>query len=294
MELNLDKATVLRSKMPVYLSLIIYIICVGAFLLMLEGLIVLMMPIENDEITMKLMFVSQMVMIIAVIGATWLVLRVIDRLPFSILGISIRGRGPDIFYGLAAALAIFAVGFSFSCGVGLVVIDGFAFDLWALCYSFIFYLAVSISEEIMCRGYILGRLLQANVNRFLALFISSLIFAIFHMFNPNITILAFINILIAGCMMGVVYLYTRNLWFPISLHLFWNWIQGPILGYDVSGMKLTPTLINITLPADNVWNGGMFGFEGSVVCTILMLIFIACVIFYFQKKIKRENSQVAF
>ena len=98
----------------------------------------------------------------------------------------------------------------------------------------------------------------------------------------------------AGCMIGVHYLYTSNLWFPISLHLFWNWIQGPILGYDVSGMKLTPTLINITLPADNVWNGGMFGFEGSVVCTILMLIFIACVIFYFQKKIKRENSQTAF
>ena len=292
MKLYIDKTTILHTKMPVYLSVIIYILSVGAFLLMLEGLFLLMMPL-NDGISMKIMFISQMVMVFAVFAATAFVLQVVDRLPFSIMGLSIRGRGYDIFYGLATALAIYAIGFSFTAGLGFVVIDGFSFDLWTLFYSFIFFFAVAISEEVMCRGYILGRMLQANVNRFLALFLSSLVFALLHMFNPNITVLSFINILIAGCMMGVVYLYTRNLWFPISLHLFWNWIQGPILGYEVSGMELMPSFIQLSLPSNNMWNGGMFGFEGSIVCTVLMLIFIAGIIIYFQNKVKRENSQAA-
>ena len=94
-------------------------------------------------------------------------------------------------------------------------------------------------------------------------------------------------------MLGLVFLFTRNLWFAISLHLFWNWIQGSVLGYDVSGTKPMPGLLQISIPENNVWSGGMFGFEGSLVCTFCMLFFIVSVTIYFNKKAKQKNSAMA-
>ncbi len=61
-----------------------------------------------------------------------------------------------------------------------------------------------------------------------------------------------LNLLLAGMLLGASYLYTRNLCFPISLHLFWNWIQGPILGYQVSGNNFTTSMLTLRMPEENV------------------------------------------
>lgn len=53
---------------------------------------------------------------------------------------------------------------------------------------------------------------------------------------------------------------------------FWNWIQGPVLGYEVSGNKFCNGLLALRLPEANLINGGAFGFEGSVLCTVLMVV----------------------
>lgn len=99
-----------------------------------------------------------------------------------------------------------------------------------------------------------------------------------HVFNPNFSLIAFLNILLAGILIGSTYIYTRNLWFPIALHLFWNWLQGPILGFEVSGGQLGGTLLSLELPEENIINGGAFGFEGSVLCTALIIIAIAIIL----------------
>ena len=291
---NLDntEATTNRRRIPVFLSLLIYITCFFLVLVSLQSIVYLLVPNSNEE-SLELMFLSQVAMLATVLIVTAIVWLLIDRLPLSLLGLPVRGRGKDILCGMLVAIAIYAVGFGICCATGLVVIDSISFNISALCYSFIFFILVSLSEEIMCRGYLLGRMLQSKTNRYVALLISSLIFALLHVFNPNITVLSFVNIWLAGCMLGVTYLYTRNLWFPISLHLFWNWIQGPVLGYEVSGMSLFPTMLHTSMPVKNSWNGGMFGFEGSLICTILMLIFTISVIVYFERKKQKENPQTA-
>ena len=85
------------------------------------------------------------------------------------------------------------------------------------------------------------------------------------------------------CYWELPYLYTRNLWFPISLHFFWNWIQGPVLGYEVSGNRFCETLFSLRLPANNLINGGAFGFEGSLVCTVLATLFTLFIIWWFEQ-----------
>lgn len=98
--------------------------------------------------------------------------------------------------------------------------------------------------------------------------------------------LPFINILLAGLLLGFMYIYTRNLWFPISLHLFWNWLQGPVLGFEVSGADFDKTLLTLNLPTKSILNGGDFGFEGSIICTALIAILIG--VLWFTQHRRKE------
>lgn len=100
---------------------------------------------------------------------------------------------------------------------------------------------VAFAEELVFRGYILNNLLQ-SMNKWTALIISSLLFTLFHLSNPDISLLALLNIFLSGLMLGINYIFTKNLWFAILLHFSWNFYEGPILGYKVSGLTLESLL----------------------------------------------------
>ena len=105
-----------------------------------------------------------------------------------------------------------------------------------------------------------------------------------HFFNPNVAFLPLLNLVLAGCLLGVTFLYTRNLWFRISLLLFWNWLMGPVLGFLVRGTILGSSLLQLQFPDNNILNGGDFGFEGSIICTVLLNLMSGCSIWYFERK----------
>ena len=208
----------------------------------------------------------------------------IEGKPFSDLGLAFKGRIKDLFIGLIISVLIYALGFAILLLTGSIEVSGWSFSPTVLVYSWFFFLLVSFNEEIMVRGFVLGRLLNTRMNRFVALCISSIIFSLLHIFNPGISVLSMINLFLAGLLLGIPFIYTRNLALPISLHLFWNWIQGPVLGFKVSGNNLSSSLLEINLPKDNLLNGGAFGFEGSMVCAILQVLFITILIFWGEKK----------
>ena len=164
-----------------------------------------------------------------------------------------------------------------------IEIAGVVFNPSSLLISFVFFLLVAITEEFALRGFVLERMLQGGVNKFWALFLSATLFSLVHIANPNFDFLSFINILLAGILLGSSYIYTRNLCFPIALHWFWNWIQGPVLGYEVSGNKFCDGLLTLHLPEANLINGGAFGFEGSILCTVLMVAGTAVILKMFRK-----------
>jgi membrane protease YdiL (CAAX protease family) len=132
---------------------------------------------------------------------------------------------------------------------------------------------IAFSEELVFRGYVLSNLLESFSNKWIALLLSALCFAIFHFSGPGINALAFANLFLAGVLLGINYIYTRNLWFSMSLHLSWNFFQGPLLGSHVSGLSL-PTLLQTEMKGDWLITGGEFGLEGSVLNTALSLIAI--------------------
>lgn len=223
-------------------------------------------------------------MLIGVCISSFILMRYWEHVPFSDLGLAVKGRAKDVLWGALVAAILYIAGFGILLSSGVIEVVGVHFDAESLCLSWILMLLVAVSEEIAMRGFVLGRLLNAGVGRYWALFISSALFSLMHLFNPNFSFLPFLNILLAGVLLGASYIYTRNLWFPISLHLFWNWIQGPLLGYQVSGGNFGDTLLALHLSEDNIINGGAFGFEGSIICTVLVIIGALVIMKYYSKK----------
>lgn len=225
---------------------------------------------------------SETLMLIGIFLSAWIVWH-FRGVSLAGLGRSLAIRKKDLLSGISLAIVLYAVGFGVSLLAGAIEIAGVVFNPSSLLISFVFFLLVAITEEFALRGFVLERMLQGGVNKFWALFLSATLFSLVHIANPNFDFLSFINILLAGILLGSSYIYTRNLCFPIALHWFWNWIQGPVLGYEVSGNKFCDGLLTLYLPEANLINGGAFGFEGSILCTVLMVAGTAVILKMFRK-----------
>ena len=155
------------------------------------------------------------------------------------------------------------------------------FDINELLISIILFVFVAVVEETLFRGYILKNLM-ISFNKYLALLVSSILFSLMHGFNPNINLFSIFNLFLAGIVLGLSYIYTKNLWFPISMHLSWNLFQT-LLGFNVSG-QVTYSIIEFKVDEGNLINGGDFGFEGSYLSLIAQTITIFGIGIYYNRK----------
>lgn len=153
--------------------------------------------------------------------------------------------------------------------------------------SFGLFILVAFSEEILFRGYVQG-LLRNHYGANVAIIHSSILFALLHMMNPGIlsTPFTLINIFLIGIFFAVTREMTGGIWLPIGFHLTWNFFQGNIFGFAVSGTD-SKTIISITSQGNSFISGGEFGAEGSILAT--MIILIACIIVIRKRKSKSAS-----
>ena len=154
--------------------------------------------------------------------------------------------------------------------------------------SLFIYFFVSINEELFIRGYVLNNL-ASSMNKYVALLISAVLFGLMHLANPNINLLSFINLVLAGILIGLPYLYTKNLWFSIAFHFSWNFFQGTVFGFNVSGLNGYSLIVQSPI-GNNIWNGGEFGFEGSILSLILQVFCIIILFFIFKNRATIQSS----
>jgi len=233
-------------------------------------------------LTLDQLIVLQVSGLFACLIITYLYRKYIDCQSLFSLGFALQGYYKDLLIGFIIALSVLGTGTLILIGTGNVHISGIQFDFRFILKSFFLYLIVSLTEELLIRGYILNNLMS-SINKYWALIISSLIFCSMHFLNSNLSFFGILNLFLAGIMLGSSYIFIKNLWFPISLHLFWNFIQGPVLGYNVSGHRLG-SFIELGMEQKNIMNGGNFGFEGSVICSLLSVLSIIFLIGYYRKK----------
>lgn len=226
---------------------------------------------------------SEVGLLCAVLLSAWLVLH---RRGMSLrcLGLSFRWR--SALGGLCLAVAIYALGLALLCLGGMVRVEAVSGSAAFLGPMLGYFLLVSLAEELMMRGFLLGRMLDGGIHRYASLFLSSLFFSLLHLFNPDFSWLSFLNILLAGMLLGIPYVHTRSLSFSVSFHWFWNWLQGPVLGYHVSGNETSESLLSLSFSGPSLWSGGSFGFEGSLLCTMLLLLAIGGLLYRYGRRQK--------
>lgn len=283
-----------EKSLPVWLCVILFIvgfITVSGVLTLFVGIF-----IGSDHLkifgqtTMLQDILNEVCMFIGALCVSALLLRFCENKRMDSLGMGISGRLGDIFTGLIVAAFIMGGGFYFLLKLGDIRIAKFHFNENLFLWNIVLFIIVSVTEEISFRGYILGRMLRSNMNKFLALLISAVIFMLFHLGNEHTSMLSLLNVFWAGVLLGSTYIYTKNLWYPISLHFFWNFLQGPVLGFSVSGMSTKSSLIHIKHSSNMLLNGGNFGFEGSLLCTLLIVLFIVLTIWIMENK--EQNKQL--
>jgi hypothetical protein len=215
----------------------------------------------------------------------------IDRQTFASLGFELDGFFADAASGFFIAPAILGIGTIILYFSGHLLWLDVNADFSKLFIAFGMVVIIAFSEELVFRGYILNNLMQ-SFNKWIALFISAILFAAAHSLNPGINLLSVGGLFLAGILLGINYIYTKNLWFAILFHLSWNFFQGPILGYKVSGVSV-PTLLEQELKGDSAITGGDFGFEASMINILLLLIAISVLYFIYEKKYKTPAAAMA-
>ena len=244
---------------------------------------------EVGETNIYFQMLNEVLMLVSGLIAACMVLG-FRKLPFSGLGLSLKGWGRSLLRGALFVVFLYVVGFGLSLLLGAVEVVGFLFSPISLLVSLLLYFFVAVTEEAIGRGFILGRMLDGGINKFVALFISAVLFSLMHLFNPNFAFVPFLNIMLAGCFLGASYIYTRNLCFPIALHWFWNWIQGSVLGYKVSGNEFSnENLLILHFPEENLINGGTFGFEGSILCSLLLVLGTVIILRHYYKGLEIKD-----
>ena len=139
------------------------------------------------------------------------------------------------------------------------------------------------AEELLLRGWVMP-VLGARYRPWVGLAVSSLLFAVMHGLNPGISLLALFNLALFAAFAGLYALREGSLWGISALHSVWNWVQGNILGFDVSGMAGGGiTLFNFKTQGPDWLTGGAFGPEGGLAVTAVLLVGIALVLFWNRK-----------
>ncbi len=180
-------------------------------------------------------------------------------------------RGPASLGELGAGLALGAA--LFVAALGLLVATGSyrftglgsAAVLLKSCTEMVF---VALVEEILFRG-VLFRLPERGLGTRIALVVSSVIFALAHLPNDGVTLLAVANTALAGLLFAAAYLATRRLWLPIGAHFAWNFVSDGVFSLPTSGHPARGMLQG-QLSGPEWLTGGAYGLEASIVTFVVM------------------------
>jgi membrane protease YdiL (CAAX protease family) len=133
--------------------------------------------------------------------------------------------------------------------------------------------ASAAGEELFVRGYGFQRLL-AVLGPYATVLPVGVVFALLHKFNPNATWFSTANTAGFGILFGYAYLRSRDLWLPIGLHFAWNFTYV-LFGAILSGFRIKVTGYEMSWIAGDLWSGGAYGPEASLLTSAVLLVLFA-------------------
>jgi len=266
-----------------WLRVVLFIVFYTLLILFSTPVIGILFLVLKQPTTDSAMFYGGTIVIFFVsFLSVWIFRKAFDRKTFSSLGFQWKGFAKERSIGFVTGLLAISVLATVLWAMQLLQWYTATINWWDILQVTFILILVSFSEELVFRGYILNNLLH-SMPKMPALLVSALLFAGFHTLNPGMSLIGFLNIFIAGVLMGINYIFSRNLWFAVFFHFSWNFFQGPVLGFEVSGLDL-PVMLEQNLRGSTLLTGGAFGLEASWLATFVLSITTLILFLLFQRK----------
>ena len=282
----------LRAGWRLALHLALLVVCLVVFqypaLLILSRLRRIVSPVP--------LVASTVISGLAITASVFIARRAFDRRSFGSLGLGWNPQAAaDLLYGVMVAGLMMGLIFLVEWAAGWLRVDGFAWqsESWprvlveCALIAFVFIL-VGWHEELLSRGYWLQNL-GVGLNLGWGVSLSSALFALAHAANPNVSWEALLGLFAAGLFLAYGYLRTQQLWLPIGLHIGWNFFEGTIFGFPVSG-SLFYRLIRHSVSGPELITGGDFGPEAGLI-VLPMMVLGAGLIYWFTRH--RRDARIA-
>ncbi|MEW6635687.1 MAG: type II CAAX endopeptidase family protein [Actinomycetota bacterium] len=244
---------------------------------------------EEEALSAPLFFAGSLGSVLAILLTLYLAARYLDRRPFGDFGFHLSaGWWADLGFGLLLGALLMTLIFLLELSLGWVSVTG-AFETTgsdspfalAILLPLGIFLCVGFYEEALSRGYQLRNAAEGlNYPALgprgavvLAWVLSSVFFGALHAANPNATLISSLNIALAGIMLGAGYVLTGELAIPIGLHITWNFFQGNVYGFPVSGLPpIGATFVSTEQRGPEALTGGPFGPEAGFIGVTAMLL----------------------
>jgi len=232
---------------------------------------------------------------IFILVSTW-ACTLLRKEPLSSVGFQINQRWiKEILSGtmIGIGLILAATGLIWAIGGVRFELDPVR-SLGSLAYGLYVFLFVALFEETLFRGFIFQRLLD-GAGVWVAQITLALLFAFGHWDNPGMEgatkFWASLDLALGALLLGLAYIRTRSLALPVGIHLGWNWAQGYLLGFGVSGTEHSGWFQPVFQGKAQWLTGGNFGPEASIFAVIVDLIFI--IMLWKWKGSNRSNPNIS-
>lgn len=196
--------------------------------------------------------------------------------------LSLAKASKNIVTGIGIGVAYFCVVTGILAALGHYKVMSVNHCCMDLLVSFFSCLVVACGEEVIFRG-VLFHMIDKRFNTWAALSVSGLLFGLVHLLNPGATLWSAVAIAVeAGFLLGAAYKCSGALWLPIGIHWAWNFTEGNIFGFNVSGGSDGIRLFVPEISGPDLLTGGNFGPEASIVAVLLGLVLTVAFLRHFR------------
>jgi membrane protease YdiL (CAAX protease family) len=244
----------------------------------------------RDISGLSFILLNEAIKLIAITPSIVLARRFLDKRSFASLGLKIDLRaGFDLLAGLLVSFLMMGAIFLTFRSLGWLRFQGFAWQAQSLApvigqslLMLLIFTSTGWNEELLSRGYHLQTFASGTSTAWGVVF-SSIIFGVMHLTNPGASWIAGLGIFFSGLFLAIGYLLTGQLWISIGLHIGWNFFEGTVFGFTVSGIDFY-RITNITVHGPQAWTGGAFGPESGLI--ILPAIVLGSLLVFSYSKLR--------
>ena len=294
-----------RTEMPkalfVVKKILAFWLCYIAGLFLAEGVVILLHFALGMNMLVGDVFDGQTITLITyygyiiMSGIALLDWKLIEKKPLPEMGLT--KRFGNYFIGIIVGVLLLAVSVFAIVLTGNIEYHGIFENADILMIILLFggFIIQGATEEILCRGIVLHTL-KEKTPTWIAIAVSTVLFIIPHwssLFEGGTIygVIGVANLVLISIIFSLLTIRFKSIWAACGLHSFWNAILYCILGLNLSGKDETVTAIfNMQSVGNNIWNGGAYGIEASIVTTVVLAIAAALIWYMNRKKIDKRGN----